>query len=90
MATIDGDAQVAWKLSKLIIHAATKIDEGIKDMRTAQSTIDDAFKDEGVNEVDEMITTIRSSMAGVKEPMKSVCGKLENYADYIVSLKKTN
>lgn len=87
MAAVDGNAQVAWKLSKLIIHAATKIDEGIKDMKTAQSTIDDAFKDEGVNEVDEMITTIRSSMAGVKEPMKSVCGKLENYAAYIESLK---
>ena len=87
MATIDGNAQVAWKLSKLIIHAATKIDEGIKDMGTAKSTIDDAFKDEGVNEVDEIITTIKNSMAGVKEPMKSVCGKLENYAAYIESLK---
>lgn len=87
MAAVDGNAQVAWKLSKLIIHAATKIDEGIKAMGTAKSTIDDAFKDEGVNEVDEMITTIRSSMAGVKEPMKSVCGKLENYAAYIESLK---
>lgn len=87
MAAVDGNAQVAWKLSKLIIHAATKIDEGIQAMGTAKSTIDDAFKDEGVNEVDEMITTIKNSMAGVKEPMKSVCGKLENYAKYIESLK---
>ena len=82
-ARVCGDSVQARGLNKLLSQTLLHIDNCVTSMEHAASSIRSGWDDDGVGEVDEILSAIRTSLNNAREAMPSVTASLEAYAAFL-------
>ena len=82
-AKVCGTSEQARGLKTLMSQTMRKLDANITSMEQAVKSIHNAWDDDGVGEVDEILSSIRNALNNAKEAMPSVEKALEAYAEFL-------
>lgn len=88
MAYVAGNSDSVRKLQELLKATMNAIDSNLGNLDSALGTIRGGFRDEGVQEIEEAVKSIRSAVEESKDGEKNVENALEAYASYLESIGK--
>ena len=88
MAYVAGISDSVRKLQELLKATMNAIDSNLGNLDSALGTIRGGFRDEGVQEIEEAVKSIRSAVEESKDGEKNVENALEAYASYLESIGK--
>ena len=82
-ARVCGNSEQARGLKNLLSQTILHIDSCVTSMERAANNIRSGWDDDGVGEVDEILSAIRTSLNNAREAMPSVTASLEAYAAFL-------
>lgn len=82
-AKVCGNSEQARGLMSVMDQTMQHIEMCIDSMEHAANTISGAWTDDGVGEVDEILTSIRDALNNAKDAMPNVNSALNAYADFL-------
>lgn len=88
MAYVAGRSESVRGLQECLNTTMKAIDSNLGDLDSALGTIRGGFRDEGVQEIEDAVKSIRSAVEESKAGEKNVENALEAYASYLESLGK--
>ena len=88
MAYVAGRSESVRGLQEMLDKTMKAIDANLGELDSALSTIRGAFRDEGVQEIEDAIKSIRSAVEESKAGEKKVENALDAYASYLERIGK--
>lgn len=88
MAYVAGRSESVRGLQELLNKTMKAIDANLGELDSALSVIRGGFLDEGKQEIEDAVKSIRSAVEESKEGEKNVENALEAYASYLESIGK--
>ena len=88
MGYVKGNSTTVRKLQELLKMTMDKIEEDVSDLDKSKKAVVAAWRDAGVEDVEESIKEITSAIEEAKERQDNVNKALEAYADFLESIGK--
>lgn len=85
MAIVDGDSKSVRDLLEIFKMTMNKLEADTEELEKCEKSIKDGWNDDGVQEVEVILTAIKKAITEMAESKKNVEKTLEAYAKFLES-----